>query len=815
MNDFLNNKRKGTVVFDSKNYIGELQIVAIKKLGEFCAEFKGEELQMFLQNFSKNMKTLLIAFDKLPNNKQLKGRISIDAVKLEINVCIDFIDEYFKTKQTNKKLTFSKFLSDKEKEINIESRSTSQKKNKKRRTNSKDFDNKQNCEDDDYEDEDVDENEDVDEDEYVDEEDYDDFDDDDFDDDVDDFDDDVDDINKRRMKNILKNPVLNTEQNNEFMNELIKTSATDSNNILFEYFSSLTKKDKDKNLKMLKEINGYYSNDKPLLFKIIMLDIPLSQKNYILKKYLGLVASRGESTKLKNWIDSVMTIPFGVYKGTDSKTYTPTQIKTFLDTIQKTMDKSVWGHDEAKRHIVQIMGQKLRNPEAKGSILGIYGCAGNGKTTLIKEGIALAMDRPFVFISLGGATDASFLEGHSYTYEGSIYGRIANALITSKCMNPIIYFDELDKISQTAKGEEITNMLIHLTDPVQNNHFRDKYFHGIDLDLSRATMIFSFNNPSLVDKVLMDRITIVETKYLLVNQKIHIGNKYLLPEVLKEVGLTNKDIIIDDKINRFIIEKYTNEGGVRKLKSLLYNIVRELNIANLTKTKIDNKHIVFPYHVTEENVKTFFKNKYEFEYDKINQVSKVGIVNGLYATTSGTGGVLPIETVWIPTTNPLEIKATGHLEQVIKESTQVACSLAWNLLSFETQDELLKQWKDKPRGFHLHCPDGSTPKDGPSAGAALTLALYSMFTNQKIKHDVALTGEINLQGNVTAIGGLEEKMEGAKRAGVKLVLYPKENQKDVDKIKERNKELFQNGFTIKSVETIHDVINNALVSQNS
>ena len=167
--------------------------------------------------------------------------------------------------------------------------------------------------------------------------------------------------------------------------------------------------------------------------------------------------------------------------------------------------------------------------------------------------------------------------------------------------------------------------------------------------------------------------------------------------------------------------------------------------------------------------------------------------------------------MWIPTNNPLEIKATGHLEQVIKESTQVACSLAWNLLCSEKQSELLLKWKDKSMGFHIHCPDGSTPKDGPSAGAALTLALYSMFTNKKIKYNVALTGEINLQGNVTAIGGLEEKMEGAKKAGVKLVLYPKENQKDVDKIKERNKELFVDTFQIKAVETIHDVIDNALV----
>ena len=803
MNDFFDNKRKGSIIFDSEQFISELKMIAIKKLKQFCEEYKGRELYAFLNDFSENMKKLILVFNKMPQKKGMK-KLSLEAVKLEIKVCIDMIDEFFKLKNKNKNLSFSSFLS------NEENLSKEKKKNKRRRTNSKDYDNKEDCHDEDYDEDDDAEDEEVEEDEE-DEEDEEEYDDNDDDDDDEDDEDDKN-IYQRRMNKILNKPGLNTEQNKDFMKELIKTSTTDTNSVLFDYFATLTRKDKDRNLKLLKEINNYYSNDQPLLFKIIMLNIPVSQKNYILKKYLSLVASRGESTKLKTWIESVMTIPFGVYKGTDIKSYTSAQIKTFLDTIQKTMDRAVWGHDEAKRHIVQIMGQKFRNPKSKGTMIGIYGCPGNGKTTLIKEGIASAMDRPFVFISLGGATDSSFLEGHSYTYEGSIYGRIANALITSKCMNPIIYFDELDKISQTSKGEEITNLLIHLTDPVQNSHFRDKYFHGIDLDLSKATMIFSFNNPSLVDKVLMDRITTVETKYLLVNQKIHIGINYLLPEILKEVGLKDKDIVFSEKIIKFMVEKYTNEGGVRKLKSLLYNIVRELNIANLTKTKIDNKNIVFPYNVTEDNVKSLFKNKHEFEYDKINKEPKVGIVNGLYATTSGTGGVLPIETLWIPTNNPLEIKATGHLEQVIKESTQVACSLAWNLLSSETQDELLKQWKDKPRGFHLHCPDGSTPKDGPSAGAALTLALYSMFTNKKIKHDIALTGEINLQGNVTAIGGLEEKMEGAKRAGVKLVLYPKENQKDVEKIKERNNELFKNGFTIKYVETIYDVINYAIVS---
>ena len=1193
-NDTLNNKRKFSIVFDSKNITNVLQLNAINKLKNLYPEYN--ETPDLLINFSKTLKTLLSQINKEPTEDD---KIRSDAVQLEIKQCVEFINQYLKDNK-KKKISFYNFLCNIEKKINSTQELDIKSNNdKKKKTKIVEFDIKKN-DDEDYDEDEVDNDIDNDIDDEVDDDEVDDdeVDDDEDDDEVDDDDDEVDDdyipINKRP----LNKSKLYTDQNRDFINEIMKTSSTDTNTILIKYFNSLTNKSKDTNLKMLKEINNYYSNDKPLLFKIIMLDIPHSQKNYILKKYLTLISPRGESTKLKNWVDSVMSIPFGIYKGTKSNSYTPSQVKTFLDNIQKTMDSAVLGHDEAKRQIVQIMGQKFRNSKSKGNIIGIYGPPGNGKcfaldtpilmydgtikkvqnisigdvimgddskprnvlslgsgedemyeispvqnidshvqninspvhnidsyvvnsehilclkmvglnsikqknnkfnvqyfnkrelkynytifdtfdnalqhynillsneddileitvkdylklpkyiqeklkeykvginfnktdvqfdpyiigvwlgdstfvesqittkdsriltylrtklhkynlnlhhldnydykivsdtnhpttetdnqflnvlryynllnnkhipsnylindketrlkllaglidingqynetmksyeltqkskqltdniiflarslgfathqsyitktlvmddyyriqiygvglstiptlcfknnpnqnnniqvvnniqviskgkgnyygftidgnnrfllgnftvthnTTLIKEGIAKAMDRPFAFISLGGVSDSSFLEGHSYTYEGSIYGRIVNALITTKCMNPIIYFDELDKISQTPKGDEITNLLIHLTDPAQNSHFRDKYFHGIDLDLSKATMIFSFNNPSLVNKVLMDRITTVETKYLLVNQKVNICNNYLLSEILKDVGLKNKDIIFNDNIIKFIIEKYTNEGGVRKIKSLLYNIIREINIANLTKNKIDNKNIIFPYHVTEKNIKSILKNKYEYEYYKINKEPKIGIVNGLYATSHGEGGVLPIETVWIPTNNPLEIKATGHLEKVIKESTQVACSLAWNLLSIEEQNELLKQWKDSPKGFHLHCPDGSTPKDGPSAGAALTLALYSMFTNKKIKHDVALTGEINLQGNITEIGGLEEKLEGAKRSGVKLVLYPKENQKDIEKIIKRNTELFQNDFTIIPVETIHDVIHNAIV----
>ncbi len=609
----------------------------------------------------------------------------------------------------------------------------------------------------------------------------------------------------------LRPTYANRREANEFVQQIFKSREDDNEDEIIQHYLKLSEKERNESLKHIKEINSYQAGTKPILFQIMDMPLPIGQKNHILKNYISLASSRHPENKLKTWFNALMTIPFGKYKGINLTSIKPNKVKKFLDNLQTVMNEAVYGHDEAKRQIIQMMGQQIRNPNSKGNMLGIWGPPGNGKTSLIKEGIAKAMDKPFVFISLGGATDSSFLDGHSYTYEGSIYGRIANGLINSKCMDPIIYFDELDKISKTHKGEEITNLLVHLTDPVQNSHFRDKYFHGIDIDLSRATMIFSFNDPSNVNPILLDRITTVETKYLMVSQKIHIATNYLLPEMMKEMKLNRNDVQIDDKTIKYIIDSYTHEGGVRKLKSILYSIVRELNLENLIHGNVCSQQVQWPFKVEIEHIKSLLKHKMVIEHDKIHPDDKPGVVNGLWANSLGNGGILSIETMLVPASSTLAIKATGHLEKVIKESTEVACSLAWSYLPEDVKVKFLADSKDKPMGIHIHCPDGATPKDGPSAGAALTLALYSLLTNKKIKHDIAMTGEINLEGKVTAIGGLEEKLEGAKRAGVKLVLFPKENVKHLDKIKERNKTLLDDNFKVIPIETFEEVMMYSLV----
>ena len=599
--------------------------------------------------------------------------------------------------------------------------------------------------------------------------------------------------------------------NKDFLREL-KVSNSKSNSVenIMEYFNNLDKDIKSSMITKLKDINNSVDINKPLLFHILNLPLSIDIKKELLNKASALNGNLGDNSKLRNWFDNFMKLPLGIKKGIDINNIKTNKINIFLNELKNKMDSAVYGHDDAKKQIIQIMAQKVRNPDCKGSVIGIYGVPGNGKTSLVKDGIAKAMKKPFVFISLGGAQDSSFLNGHSYTYEGSIFGRIAQGLIESKCMDPIFYFDELDKVSGTRKGDEIINMLIHLIDPVQNCHFRDKYFHGIDLDLSKATFIFSFNDISRVNYILLDRITNIKTKHLLVPQKLHIVNNYMLPSILEDLGISDK-ITIPNEILLNIINNYTNEGGVRKLKKHLYELCRELNLLNLTRNKISNQIIDFPYNLTKQVFDVIFEDKYKFIPELIHQTDNIGMVNGLWANSLGNGGVLPIESTMIPSKTCMEIKATGSLEKVIKESIEVALSVAWNYIPTEKQNEWMKRWKQYPESFHIHCPDGAVSKDGPSAGAAMGLTFYSRLMDKKVKHKIAMTGEMNLRGKVTKIGGLEEKLTGAKRAGATLVLIPKENEEDLIMIKKRNNNLLNDEFKVVPINHFSQVLKYSLI----
>ena len=430
-------------------------------------------------------------------------------------------------------------------------------------------------------------------------------------------------------------------------------------------------------------------------------------------------------------------------------------------------------------------------------------------TTLAKKGLADCLKdengvpRPFSMIQMGGDANGSSLHGHNYTYVGSTWGSIVQILIDKKCMNPIIFIDEIDKISKTEHGKEIVGILTHLLDPAQNDCFQDKYFSGIDLDLSKALFILSYNDVDAIDKIMLDRVHRVKFKSLTLDEKLVISNTHILPEVYDKMGLQGM-ITLSNDVLKFIIDEYTLEPGVRKLKEILFEIVGEINLDILKN--FDTKYEI-PINITIEDIKTkHFKDKQEIKHKKIHTQNKVGIINGLWANAQGKGGVIPIQASWRPSEKFLHLHLTGMQGDVMKESMNVALTLAWNLTSSLIQDKLCNKHDHNLNGVHIHCPEGSTPKDGPSAGTAITTTIFSLLNNKKIKYNIAITGEITLDGNVTEIGGLDLKFLGGIKAGVTEFIYPKENQKDYDSFMEKYKDdELTNGIKFHCVETIDEV----------
>jgi ATP-dependent Lon protease len=459
-----------------------------------------------------------------------------------------------------------------------------------------------------------------------------------------------------------------------------------------------------------------------------------------------------------------------------------------IKNINDVLDESIFGHDYAKNQILKIIAQWM-NGEQGGYCFGFEGSPGVGKTSLAKKGLAKCLvdengvSRPFSFIALGGSSNGSTLEGHSYTYVNSTWGRITDILMETKCMNPIIYIDELDKVSKTEHGKEIIGILTHLIDTTQNDTFQDKYFSGINLDLSKVLFIFSYNDPEQIDRILLDRIHRIRFDNLSLDDKKVIVSKYIIPEINKKMGFANETVELNDDVIEYILETYTLEPGVRKLKEVLFDLFGEINIELLKYSD----EINIPFIITKDLVDNkYLKKYYKIEYTKIHEENKIGIINGLWANSLGKGGIIPIETNFFPTSNFLDLKLTGLQGDVMKESMNVAKTLAWNLTNDKQKTILLKKFNDtKCQGLHVHCPQGAVSKDGPSAGTAITIAIYSLLNSLNIKNDIAITGEINLQGQVTAIGGLESKILGGIRGGVTTFLFPKSNARDFKEFMEK------------------------------
>jgi ATP-dependent Lon protease len=385
-----------------------------------------------------------------------------------------------------------------------------------------------------------------------------------------------------------------------------------------DFFNKLDVDHQKKIIKELREINKFTRIEKPYRMTLLESPIPTQFKAAAMKKInllRGMDPDCGEYFKIKNWVDTFMRMPFGKYE-TLNVTYEDgvDRCHEFMEHAQKTLDSAVYGLNDAKMQIMQMLGQLITNPKALGAAIAIHGPPGTGKTSLVKEGISKILNRPFAFIALGGATDSSFLEGHSYTYEGSTWGKIVQILIDSKCMNPVIYFDELDKISETPKGEEIAGILTHLTDTSQNSQVHDKYFAEIDFDLSKCLFIFSYNDESKINPILKDRMYRIQTSGYNQKQKTVISNQYLLPRIRDQVKFKAEEILIPDETIHYLIDSYCNkEDGVRNLKRCLEIIHTKINLYRLMKPNSNlfeedmSLKVQFPFTVTKQIVDKLIK----------------------------------------------------------------------------------------------------------------------------------------------------------------------------------------------------------------
>ena len=604
-------------------------------------------------------------------------------------------------------------------------------------------------------------------------------------------------IQKIQSNSISTNQTQRLEKIKEYISCGDKTKLRKNNkqldSILKKYNkprSLYSQLNKDGLIERAVDIVNYFSNDKNIINDIIIEFDSFASMNPVLN-----------NVEIKNNIEKI---------NTNMK-----EITDYMSGVKETLDKAVHGHDKAKKQIERIIGQWI-NGEQDGYCFGFEGPPGCGKTSLAKRGISNCLkddkgnSRPFAMIQMGGDSNGSTLHGHNYTYVGSTWGSIAQILIDKKCMNPIIFIDEVDKISRTEHGKEIVGILTHLLDPAQNDCFQDKYFTGIDLDLSKALFILSYNDVDAIDKILLDRVHRIKFNSLSLEDKLIICNTHILPDVYKKMGLEEMIHFTDDVL-KFIIDEYTAESGVRKLKEILFEIVGEINLDILKNSDV-NVNFELPIKITIDDIKTkYFKDKKPTKFYKIHSESKVGVINALWANQIGQGGVLPIQASFIPSNKFLDLTLTGSMGDVMKESISVSLTNAWNLTTSERQKYLIENFNNIKNnticGIHIHCPDISTKKDGPSATTAFTVLIYSLLNDIKIKNYFGITGETHFGLFLTEIGGLQEKLINSIKSGIREFIFPKENENDFNKIMEKykNDKLIED-IKFHSIERVEDVL---------
>jgi endopeptidase La len=529
-------------------------------------------------------------------------------------------------------------------------------------------------------------------------------------------------------------------------------------------------------------------------------NIPTNIKNITLEKIEEMKSQNNEFYKQKNFVEHILKFPW-------SSNYTIDNHVEYLENLKKKLDNLTYGHVEPKNILLETIANWISNPNSGGRPLGFVGPPGVGKTLLAKS-ISKAMDIPFAEITLGGQNDGELLHGHGYTYSGSQPGLIIKKMVEMGKNRCILYFDELDKTtSKHGSSNEISNILIHLTDPNMNRSFQDRFFQGVDFPLDKVIMIFSYNDSDKIDPILLDRLREITIKPYTMEDKILIVKNFILPELKNQIPI---DINIDNQFIEYIIDNYTNEAGTRNIKRKIEKILMTLNLEVLTN-KINLKNYIL---TKDEIIRILLKPQNQL--NKIHDKPQIGIINGLYATTNGDGGIIPIQIFNNFTSQNFEIKLTGKQGDVMKESVQCSLTCAINYIKNNNIKYIIDNFdnyfqENFKNGFHVHAPDTATPKDGPSAGCAFTCAFISRILKREINNKIGMTGEIDLTGKITKIGGLNFKLIGAKKAGIKIVYIPKENKDDLDEIILKHKNLINEDFCVHIVEYLDELIDKILI----
>ena len=499
-----------------------------------------------------------------------------------------------------------------------------------------------------------------------------------------------------------------------------------------------------------------------------------------LKKLKNMSPMSAEATVVRNYLDWMIDIPW----------FKKTQLDIDINNASKTLDEDHYGLEKIKERIIEFLAVQKRMEKIKGPILCLVGPPGVGKTSLGKS-IARATNRQFVRMSLGGIRDEAEIRGHRRTYIGSLPGKIIQLMKKAGTKNPLILFDEIDKVGNDYRGDP-SSALLEALDPEQNTNFNDHYLE-VDYDLSDVMFVTTANTLNILPP-LLDRMEVIRLPGYTEDEKINIANKFLLPKQIKENGVKNDEFEITDGTIKEIIKNYTRESGVRNLEREISKIARKVvkKVVNNEEKKVT---------ISDKNLSDFLGVK-KFKYSELETEDRIGIVTGLAWTEFG-GEILKIETVNMPGKGRMQI--TGQLGDVMQESVKAAKSFVRSKsLDYGIIPPLFEK-----KDFHIHVPEGATPKDGPSAGIAMVTSIVSSITKNPVHREIAMTGEVTITGQVLTIGGLKEKLISAHRAGIKHVIIPKDNERNLVDIPQKIKD----DIKISPVETVDEVLKIALKNE--